>query len=69
MEISLTNVAVMAAIPLAFLVIIAVIFFFDDLIKVVSGKKKCKICGGVGWHKLSCPHNTDKQARIFMDIK
>lgn len=32
-------------------------------------KDKCKICGGKGTHKLSCPNNPNKPVKINVDIK
>lgn len=56
MEINITNTLILVAIPIAFIIIAGIIFFFDDLRKAFARKKKCNICGGQGYHKLSCPY-------------
>lgn len=30
-------------------------------------KEKCKICGGKGYHKLSCPNNVNRPKEINLE--
>ena len=32
-------------------------------------KKKCKVCDGEGYHKLSCSNNVNRPRKINVDTK
>jgi len=58
---------------LAYSIILVVIFstigaivFWDDIRKEL--KPKCKVCGGKGYHKLSCPNNKDGRVNIYVEM-
>jgi hypothetical protein len=36
--------------------------------KKMSKEKECPICHKVGFHKLSCPNNKERQKRLLIDI-